>query len=170
MIRRDPEELESNAYRLGEALRAQGMRMATAESCTGGWIAQTATAIPGSSDWFDRGYVTYSNRAKIQVLGVSERTLETYGAVSAQTVSEMVVGALVAAGVEVAVAVTGVAGPDGGTKEKPVGTVWFGWCLRNRDPVTRVTHFEGDRRSVRAQTVAVALDGLRDLICAAGAP
>jgi len=140
--------------------------MVTAESCTGGWIAQTATAIPGSSDWFDRGYVTYSNRAKMEVLGVAEQTLATYGAVSEQTVAEMVAGALAAAAVEVAAAVTGVAGPDGGTPEKPVGTVWFGWCLAGGNPVTKMVRFDGDRHSVRAQTVAVALDGLIELICA----
>ena len=104
--------------------------MATAESCTGGWIAQTATAIPGSSQWFDRGYVTYSNRAKMEVLGVPEDILERYGAVSEQTAAAMAAGAIEAARVDVSVAVTGVAGPDGGSAEKPVGMVWFGWCLR----------------------------------------
>ena len=163
MTRSDPEALESNARRLGEILRAQGRRMVTAESCTGGWIAETLTAIPGSSEWFDRGYVTYSNRAKTAVLGVAERTLQTHGAVSAETVVEMAVGALAAASVEVAVAVTGIAGPDGGTAQKPVGTVWFGWCLPGREPVTRAMLFAGDRRSVRAQTVAVALEGLIEL-------
>jgi nicotinamide-nucleotide amidase len=164
------EQLESRARRLGGILRARGWWLVTAESCTGGWIAQTVTAIPGSSEWFDRGYVTYSNRAKIEVLGVSERALAAHGAVSAQTAAAMAAGALAAARVEVAVAVTGVAGPDGGTPEKPVGTVWFGWCLAGRDPVTRMIRFDGDRYSVRAQTVAAALDGLIELTAAISPP
>lgn len=158
------QELENIARSLGELLSKQGRFMATAESCTGGWIAQTATAIPGSSQWFDRGYVTYSNRAKMEVLGVSESILATYGAVSEQTAAAMAAGAITAAGVHVSVAVTGVAGPDGGSEKKPVGTVWFGWCLAGARPVTRVVQFDGDRHSVRCQTVAVALTGLLDIV------
>lgn len=169
MVHPDAEQLESRARRLGEVLRAKGQRLVVAESCTGGWIAQTATAIPGSSDWFDRGYVTYSNRAKMEVLGVTARTLAAHGAVSEETVAAMAAGALAVAGVEVAVAVTGVAGPAGGTPEKPVGTVWFGWCLAGREPLTKLIRFDGDRQSVRAQTVAVALDELIALTAAGSA-
>lgn len=163
MIDHDTNQLETKARRLGEILSARGWFMVTAESCTGGWIAQTATAIPGSSDWFDRGYVTYSNRAKMEVLGVAADTLAAHGAVSGETAAEMAAGARAAAGVEIAVAVTGVAGPDGGSAEKPVGTVWFGWCVAGQSPVTRMMRFAGDRESVRAQTVVVALDGLIEL-------
>lgn len=160
----DQQELEITATLLGEVLRGQGRQLVTAESCTGGWIAQTATAIPGSSEWFERGYVTYSNRAKMEVLKVPEQILNTYGAVSRETVAAMATGAIIAAGVDISVAVTGVAGPDGGTVEKPVGTVWFGWGVKDRQPVTKIERFNGDRRSVRAQTVAVALQGLLDLL------
>ena len=158
------QQLEAAAQLLGGKLREQGRQLVTAESCTGGWIAQTATAIPGSSAWFDRGYVTYSNRAKMEVLAVPETVLVKHGAVSTQTAAAMAAGAIGASGVDVSVAVTGVAGPDGGTPDKPVGMVCFGWCLRGADPVTRVVQFDGDRQSVRAQTVAMALDGLLELI------
>ena len=144
--------------------------MATAESCTGGWIAQTVTAIAGSSQWFDRGFVTYSNQAKIEMLGVAPTTLAQHGAVSGETAAEMVRGALAAAQVEIAVAVTGVAGPDGGTPEKPVGTVWFGWCVHDAEPVTKMICFAGDRESIRAQTVSVAIDGLLELVTPSATP
>lgn len=157
-------QLEATAQLLGGKLREQGRQLVTAESCTGGWIAQTATAIPGSSDWFDCGYVTYSNRAKMAILEVPETLLVKYGAVSTETAAAMAAGAIDAAGVDLSVAVTGVAGPDGGTPRKPVGMVCFGWCLRGADPVTRVLQFDGDRQDVRAQTVAMALDGLLELI------
>ena len=158
------QQLEATAQLLGGKLREQGRQLVTAESCTGGWIAQTATAIPGSSAWFDRGYVTYSNRAKMEILAVPETVLVKHGAVSTQTAAAMAAGAIGASGVDISVAVTGVAGPDGGTPDKPVGMVCFGWCLRDADPVTRVVQFDGDRQGVRAQTVAVALDGLLELI------
>jgi nicotinamide-nucleotide amidase len=160
----DQRHLEDLARRLGEGLSAQGLQMVTAESCTGGWIAQTATAIQGSSGWFERGYVTYSNRAKMEILGVSEEIIVAHGAVSGQTAGAMAAGAIRAAKVDIAVAVTGVAGPDGGTDEKPVGTVWFGWCRAESDPVTKLVRFDGDRHHIRAQTVAVALVGLCDMI------
>ena len=160
------EQLSAKAEELGEKLSAQGWFMATAESCTGGWIAQTVTAISGSSQWFDRGFVTYSNQAKIEMLGVELATIGEYGAVSGETAAEMVRGALAAARVEIAVAVTGVAGPDGGTPQKPVGTVWFGWATKNTEPVTKKMCFAGDRESIRAQTVSVAIDGLLELTAA----
>jgi nicotinamide-nucleotide amidase len=160
----DQPHLEDLARKLGEGLRAQGLQMVTAESCTGGWIAQTATAIPGSSTWFERGYVTYSNRAKMEILGVSETIIATHGAVSRETAGAMAAGATRAAKVDISVSVTGVAGPDGGTEEKPVGTVWFGWCRRDSEPVTKLVRFEGNRHDIRAQTVAVALHGLGEMI------
>lgn len=163
-INHSQQALEKLAFSLGELLCAQGRIMVTAESCTGGWIAQTATAIAGSSQWFDRGYVTYSNRAKMEVLSVPENILAAHGAVSQETAAAMAVGAVTAAAVDVSVAVTGVAGPDGGSDEKPVGTVWFGWCLAGAVPETRVVRFDGDRHSVRGQTVAVALTGLIDMV------
>lgn len=134
--------------------------MATAESCTGGWIAHCMTDIPGSSAWFDRGFVTYSNAAKIQMLGVKSETLEQFGAVSFETAKEMVLGALSHSDADVAVAVTGIAGPDGGSAEKPVGTVFIAWA--NKDGHISVTKslFSGDRRQIRAQTVLTAIKGV----------
>lgn len=164
MIDCDDEALARRALALGPLLLGKRRMLATAESCTGGWIAQTVTAIAGSSAWFDRGFVTYSNAAKMDMLGVAAATLENHGAVSGETAAEMAAGALARAGVELAVAVTGVAGPGGGSAEKPVGTVWFGWCLDGGVPVTRRQCFDGDRESVRRQTVAVALDGLFELL------
>ena len=160
----EQEQLESQAQRLGDQLIQKRWSLVTAESCTGGWIAQTATAIGGSSAWFDRGFVTYSNRSKIEVLGVAESSLQKYGAVSAEVAREMARGALVTAKVEIAVAVTGIAGPEGGTLDKPVGTVCFGWCTKGREPISRVMCFDGDRRRIRARTVASAFAGLFDLL------
>ena len=162
------ESLAARALALGPLLVSKRRMLATAESCTGGWIAQTVTAIAGSSEWFDRGFVTYSNQAKMDMLGVAEQTLDVHGAVSGETAAEMAAGACARAGVELAVAVTGVAGPGGGSAAKPVGTVWFGWCLDGGVPMTRQHCFDGDRESVRRQTVAVALDGLLALL--EGAP
>lgn len=157
------EQLEGRAAQLGQHLIEQKQVLVTAESCTGGWIAQTVTAVAGSSEWFDRGFVTYSNRAKMEVLGVDATTLDDWGAVSEQTAAAMAAGALRAAGADYSVAVTGVAGPGGGSTEKPVGTVWFAWGLRGCAPITAHHCFAGDRAAVRAQTVAIALDGLIDL-------
>ncbi len=145
-------------------LRLQGRTVALAESCTGGWIAKVLTDLAGSSQWFERGWVTYSNRAKTETLGVSALTLERFGAVSESTVAEMVVGAQARAGVDYAVAVSGVAGPDGGTPEKPVGTVCFGWVGLDGAPETITEHFEGDRETVRRLSVARALNGLLERI------
>jgi nicotinamide-nucleotide amidase len=159
-----PGTLEDLAARLGEELKLRGWRLATAESCTGGWIAEVVTAIAGSSEWFDRGYVTYSNAAKQDLLGVSGMTLEKHGAVSAETVNEMADGALRRAGVDCALAVTGIAGPGGATPGKPVGLVWFGWATRHRPVVTSSQIFGGDRRAVRQEAVCYALTGLLDLL------
>ncbi len=143
-----------------EVLRCRLM-LVTAESCSGGWIAKTLTDLPGSSAWFDAGVVTYSYEAKEALLGVNPRTLEHTGAVSEETVLEMVSGALARFGAGVAVAVTGIAGPSGGTPEKPVGTVWIGWKRRGGYGHAQLFHFSGDREAVRRQTVAAALIGLR---------
>ncbi len=142
-------------------LAAAGRVLVTAESCTGGWIAETATSRAGSSAWFDRAWVTYSNQAKQDMLGVSARTLARFGAVSEQTVTEMLSGAL--SGVDakaVAVAVSGIAGPGGGSAEKPVGTVYVGWQVSDGVPMVRRFLFAGDRRSVRMQTVLAAFEGV----------
>ena len=152
--------LDDLAARLGAALVARRARLATAESCTGGWIAQCVTSVPGSSDWFDRGYVTYSNASKEELLGVRRDTLTARGAVSEETAREMAAGALARSRADVAVAVTGVAGPSGGTPEKPVGTVCFAWAARGGPLRSETRSFAGDRESVRRQSVIAALEGL----------
>ncbi len=158
---------DSDLYALVESLaarlRASHDRLVTAESCTGGWIAKTVTDLAGSSDWFDCGMAAYSYEAKQALLGVRPETLEVHGAVSRETVVEMVSGALVNSGASIAVAVTGIAGPDGGSDDKPVGTVWIGWKRRGGYAEAEVFHFDGDRESVRRQTVAAALRGLESL-------
>lgn len=159
----DDAALRAHAQRLGERLRAARLMLVTAESCTGGWIAKTATEVAGSSDWFDCGMVAYSYEAKQAMLGVRPETLEQFGAVSRETVVEMVSGALVHSGASVAVAVTGIAGPGGGTADKPVGTVWIAWKRRGGYPTAELFHFDGDREAVRRQTVAAALEGLEAL-------
>jgi nicotinamide-nucleotide amidase len=151
------------AQQVGAALKEHGMTLVTAESCTGGAIAQTITMIPGSSDWFDRGFVTYSNTSKEEMLGVSPHTLEEHGAVSEQTVREMADGALQYSRAQVAVSVSGIAGPTGGTPEKPVGMVWFAWATN--DNVQAVSHqFSGDRDAIRAKSVQIALQGVVNLL------
>ena len=154
------QDLYRLAEEVGRAARAAGWRIVTAESCTAGWIAKALTDVPGSSQWVDSGYVTYSNTAKMRDVGVSERTLAEHGAVSEATVREMANGAQRAAGVEMAIAVSGIAGPDGGTAEKPVGTVWFGIATpgaRGHAAVCELQRFDGDRDQVRRQSVAHAL-------------
>ena len=146
-------------------LNESGKAVATAESCTGGWIAKSLTDVAGSSAVFSYGIVSYSNGAKEQLLGVSNATLSEHGAVSEEVVSEMAEGALALSGANIAVGVSGVAGPDGGTEDKPVGTVWFAWALRTVSGIktnTELRTMEGDRKSVRMQTVTRALDGIRE--------
>ncbi len=156
-------ELFILAEQLGRFLKANGKKIATAESCTGGWIAQMITEVPGSSVWFDRGFVTYSNAAKVQMLGVSQKTLDDYGAVSAEIATEMAAGALAHSEADIAVAVTGIAGPDGGTLEKPVGTVFIAWADKNgKSRVVRM-QFAGNRREIREQTVKSAIEGVASL-------
>jgi nicotinamide-nucleotide amidase len=157
-------ELYSLAEQLGGALLARGWMLATAESCTGGWIGQAVTMVPGSSKWFDRGFVTYTNDAKQAMLGVRAQTLLRHGAVSEQAVLEMAAGALGRSKARVAVAVSGVAGPDGGSADKPVGTVWIAWAVRDREPLAQRFQFSGDRDSVRRQSVIRALEGLAGAI------
>ena len=152
--------LEVLAARVGAALESRGDRLATAESCTGGWVAQAITAIAGSSAWFDRGFVTYSNDAKQDMLGVDAATLDAQGAVSEATVREMAVGALGFSQAEWALAISGVAGPTGGSRSKPVGTVCFAWAGPDDLLEAETMHFDGDRRAVREQAAAHALRGL----------
>ncbi|HSH06485.1 MAG TPA: nicotinamide-nucleotide amidohydrolase family protein [Burkholderiales bacterium] len=138
--------------------------LVTAESCTGGWVAQAITAVAGSSGWFERGYVTYSNAAKQESLGVQTETLQRCGAVSEETARAMAQGALAASHATVAVAVTGVAGPSGGSPEKPVGMVCFAWALRDRQPRSETRRFTGDRGAVRRQSVIRSLQGLIEVL------
>jgi nicotinamide-nucleotide amidase len=160
----DDQQLEQLAQRLGQRLAEGRERLATAESCTGGWIAKALTDIAGSSHWFDCGMVAYSYEAKQALLGVRPETLEALGAVSREAVIEMVSGALVNSGASVAVAVTGIAGPGGGSEDKPVGTVWIGWKRRGGYTRAELFHFQGDRDAVRRQTVVAALQGLEGLL------
>jgi nicotinamide-nucleotide amidase len=145
-------------------LRQRGLMLATAESCTGGWVAQLVTSVPGSSQWFDRGFVTYSNSAKQEMLGVSAAVLEQHGAVSEQTVAAMVSGALSHSHAQVALAISGVAGPAGGSLEKPVGTVCLAWGMTDQPVVTRRLQLPGERQEVRRQAVVLALNGLLELL------
>lgn len=154
------EALRVLAHHVGERLRQGRDHLVTAESCTGGWIAKMVTDIPGCSAWFDCGMAAYSYEAKQALLGVRPETLTEHGAVSRETVMEMVSGALVTSGASIAVAVTGIAGPTGATPGKPVGTVWIGWKRRGGYPKAELFHFDGDRDAVRRQTVAASLRGL----------
>jgi nicotinamide-nucleotide amidase len=160
----DTEELYSLARQVGAALARAGLMLATAESCTGGWVAECITDVAGSSGWFDRGFVTYSNEAKSELLGVDPHLIQTHGAVSAATVRAMAAGALARSRAQVAVAVSGIAGPIGGSPEKPVGTVWFAWQRLGAEGRTQLVRFDGDRRAVRRQAVATALRGVLDVI------
>ncbi len=146
-------------------LQSAGLLLATAESCTGGWAAQVLTCVAGSSAWFERGFVTYSNAAKREMLGVQEETLRACGAVSEETAREMAAGALARSHAGIALAITGVAGPTGGSAAKPVGTVCFAWALRSGDALRSETRrFHGDRDSVRRQSVVRALEGVQELL------
>ena len=153
-------ELDNLSRDLGAALLARGEWLTAAESCTGGWLAQSATAIAGSSGWFERGFVTYSNAAKVEMLGVPETTLERHGAVSEATARAMAQGALAHSHADWAVAITGIAGPTGGSPEKPVGTVCFAWAAKDGACEAQTRHFAGDRAAVREQSVRHALNGL----------
>ena len=149
--------------RLVDALQARQLTVASAESCTGGWIAKSITDVPGSSGCFGYGLVSYSNAAKRSLLGVPSQTLDRYGAVSEETVVAMALGALAESGADLSIAVSGIAGPDGGTPDKPVGTVWFAWARQaaaGPRVESRLENLRGDRDAIRSQTVAIALAGL----------
>ena len=152
---------EALAAKLGSVLLAGGLRVATAESCTGGLVAGAITSVAGSSDWFERGFVTYSNEAKTELLGVPRALLDAHGAVSEAVAAAMAAGALAHSHADLAVAVTGIAGPGGGTPGKPVGTVCFAWARRGGGaPSVRTEHLAGDRAAVREASVRIALEGL----------
>jgi nicotinamide-nucleotide amidase len=151
------------AVRVAERLQGAGRRLVVAESCTGGWVAKACTDLPGSSRWFLGGVVTYSDDLKVELLGVSADALRQQGAVSQAVVRDMAVGALERLGGDVSVAVSGIAGPDGGVAGKPVGTVWFAWAVRHADQLevrTALERFDGDREAIRRQAVACALGGV----------
>ncbi|MFT5116926.1 MAG: nicotinamide-nucleotide amidase [Kiritimatiellia bacterium] len=148
---------------LGQSLSRRQLTVTTAESCTGGGIAQAITDIPGSSQWFSQGFITYSNSAKQQLLGVNPQLFEIEGAVSQAVVEAMATGALKAANAELSIAISGIAGPDGGTVEKPVGTVWICWLEQHAIPVSQCFQFMGDRKEIRNQAVIEALRGIIDL-------
>lgn len=158
--------MDDTLYRLaeevGSELKRRGMALVTAESCTGGWVGEAITAVPGSSHWFDRGFITYTNEAKQEMLGVAAATLEAYGAVSEPVVREMASGAMENSRAQVALAISGIAGPGGGTPEKPVGTVCFAWGFENGSVTSDRKHLAGDRYAVRRQAVEYVLQGLLD--------
>lgn len=152
------------ARQAGTLLNGQGLRLTTAESCTGGWVGKVITDVPGSSQWFERGVIVYSNAAKVDLLGVSRRTLEVHGAVSREVAAEMAYGAVARAAAGVGLAVTGIAGPEGGTLAKPVGLVWLAWYRDGAAPITYEGHFQGGREGIRRQAVAAALQGLIEFL------
>ena len=158
---------EPNCYSLaaeiGALLRHSRHLLTTVESCTGGGVAAAVTAIAGSSEWFDRGFVTYSNDAKCEMVGVSAETISRFGAVSEQTALAMATGGLRHSNATISIALTGIAGPDGGSQEKPVGTVWFAWALRTGPSHCETRHFRGNRSAVRDQSICHALAGVREL-------
>ena len=156
-------EIDELSARVGEACSRAGLKVATAESCTGGGVAEAVTRTAGSSAWFDRGFIAYANAAKVDLLGVRQETLGSHGAVSEAVAREMALGALHQSDADLAVAVTGVAGPGGGTATKPVGLVWFAWASLGGTVESRFEIFGGDRAAVRDQAVREALKGLLDL-------
>lgn len=163
LVALDEQGLEAVLTQISESLLARGWMLATAESCTGGMIAAACTDLSGSSQWFERGFVSYSNAAKTELLGVPAALIKAHGAVSEPVARAMAEGAVQRSAAQVSVAVTGVAGPTGGSPDKPVGTVWFGWCIDGATH-SELRHFAGDRAAVRAQTVRHALGRLRALL------
>ena len=162
------DELYRLAARVGRALKQRELMIATAESCTGGWVGQAITMVPGSSEWFERGFITYTYISKRELLGVKPATLARHGAVSEQVVREMAQGALARSHAQVAVAVSGVAGPSGGTPEKPVGTVCFAWARKGTRVRVATRRFRGDRDAVRRRSVTHMLRGVLGLLADAG--
>jgi nicotinamide-nucleotide amidase len=159
----EDDELYGLAEAVGLLLGRHGLLLATAESCTGGWAAHTMTDVAGSSAWFDRGFVTYSNESKKDLLAVPAEVLLEHGAVSEQTVLAMAEGALRSSRADCALAISGIAGPSGGSAEKPVGTVWIAWQKSGEKGVAKCFRFGGNRREVRRQAVRAALEGIVDL-------
>lgn len=157
-------KLERISSELGELLKLKDYTFTCAESCTGGWVGHALTSIPGSSEWFGSSFVTYSYEAKTQILGVSSQDLDSFGAVSKEIVEQMVSGALDKSGADVGVAISGIAGPDGGTDTKPVGTVCFAWKINGQEVIASAEHFSGDRNEVRYSSVERALMGTIELI------
>lgn len=155
-------ELKEKVLATANFLTERGLRLTTAESCTGGGLSYWLTSVPGSSNWFDRGFVTYSNAAKVAMLGLDPEHLETQGAVSEETALAMAKGALLHSRADLSIAITGVAGPDGGSAEKPVGTVWIAWADQQKAQA-RLYHFKGDRQAVRLQSMVAALKTLIEL-------
>lgn len=153
--------MNNKATKLGKTLLKNNYYLVSAESCTGGWLAEAVTAIAGSSAWFERGFVTYSNASKQELLNVKSETLMKYGAVSEQTALEMVIGAIKNSHAQVGVAITGIAGPTGGTPEKPVGTVWIAYGFPKKI-YAKSYYFKGNRQEIRQQTVITALETLLD--------
>lgn len=158
------QELKDLAEELGVCMKDKGIKLASAESCTGGWIAKIITDMPGSSEWFTGSVVCYSNESKVSLLGVRENTLTEFGAVSGDTVMEMLDGLFANTDADVAVGVSGIAGPDGGTEDKPVGLVWLSWGKRDKSVYAKPYNFDGDREDVRKQSIAQALNNLLDLL------
>jgi nicotinamide-nucleotide amidase len=158
------DKLSELSQQLAKLLLQQQKQLAVAESCTGGWLAKCLTDIAGSSHWFERGFVTYSNAAKQEMLGVRPKTLLRDGAVSEAVVQEMALGALAHSQADISVAISGIAGPGGAVPGKPVGTVCFSWALKDHSHHQHTKHFEGDREAVRLQSVACALEGLLDVL------
>jgi nicotinamide-nucleotide amidase len=156
--------LQDLAITVGSALAEQGLMLASAESCTGGWVGQVITSIAGSSTWYERGFITYTDIAKREMLGVSSVTLKQYGAVSEETAYEMAEGALARSHAQVSVAITGIAGPGGGTAEKPVGMICMAWIIKEGLARTETYYFSGNREETRRQSVAAALRGVIDLL------
>jgi len=156
--------MDELAIQVGDALKSHGLMLVTAESCTGGGVAHAITDVAGSSAWFERGFVTYSNLSKQQMLGVTEATLKQHGAVSEATVREMVAGALSNSAAQVALAVSGIAGPDGGIADKPVGTVWLAWGMKGGETQAQRHYIAGDRAEVRAKAVIIALQGVINIL------
>jgi nicotinamide-nucleotide amidase len=158
------QELRDLAQQLGECMVSKGMKLASAESCTGGWLAKVITDIPGSSAWFVASVVSYSNEAKQSLLDVSADTLAEFGAVSGDTVLEMSDGLFAHTDADVAVSISGIAGPDGGSHDKPVGLVWLSWGKRDKSVFANAYNLDGDREAVRKQSVKQALENLLDLL------
>ena len=164
MARVSDEELRQLAAEVGEKLIARGWMLATAESCTGGWVGQLLTSLPGSSHWYERGFITYANAAKIEMLGVPADLIETLGAVSEETAAAMAAGALKHSHAHASLAISGIAGPGGGTPQKPVGLVCYGWALADGSVMSSTCRLDGDREEIRSRAVAAALRGLIELV------